>query len=138
MYTVNHQPHSVSTLFSGCTRIDLLLTLYEKAIIGIRAAEEAQKTNQQNTFWQKLIDAQKCILVIHGGLKTDESEVAFNINRLLHFAMNRLWENKFDDACNVLESIRKGFESIRGEATLLEKEGVIPPLEFTCELNASV
>jgi flagellar secretion chaperone FliS len=116
----------------------MLLTLYERAIIKIRAAEEAKKADHLNGFWQKLIDAQKCILVIHGGLKTEESEVAFNIGRLLHFAMNRLWENQFDDACKVLESIRKGFEAIRGEATRLEKEGLIPPLEFVGELNTSV
>ncbi|MEQ1905018.1 MAG: hypothetical protein ABL888_12595 [Pirellulaceae bacterium] len=116
----------------------MLLTLYERAIIKIRAAEEAKALVQMNTFWQRLIDAQKYILVIHGGLKTEESEVAFNIGRLLHFAMNRLSEHKFDDACKVLESIRKGFEAIRGEATRLEKQGLIPPLEFAGELNTSV
>lgn len=128
MYTASKK-YSVETRFQGWTRIDMLLALYDRTIANVKAAQQAKASDQTVLFGEKMLDAQKCLFGLFSGLKPEQDEIAFNNARLLHFAMGRLIENQFDDVLLVLESIRNGFESIREEATQLEKEGHIPPME---------
>lgn len=114
----------------------MLLALYDRAIVSVRAAQEAHAANNAGVYAEKFLDAQKCILAIHSGLKPDEYEMAHDIARLLHFIMTRLCEHNFDEAVHFLEKIRNSFEAIREEATKLEKDGKIPSLEFSGGLNA--
>lgn len=130
-------PHyQIQTMFGGWTRIDMLLELYDRAITSIRGAQAAKESNHEQLFTEKFIDSQKCILAIHGGLRPDEYEIAYDIARLLHFVLTRLGEYNFEEAAYFLEKLRNSFEAIREEATQLEKQGKIPSLESSGGLNA--
>ncbi len=134
---MSSSPHyQIETMFGGWTRIDMLLALYDRAIASVRGAQMARESGNETLFADKFIDAQKCILAIHGGLKPDEFEIAFDIARLLHFVLTRLGEYDFDESARFLEKLRGSFEAIRDEATQLEKAGKIPPLELSSGLDA--
>jgi flagellar protein FliS len=135
---MNQTPHyPIETMFGGWTRIDMLLALYDRAIASVRGADLAKRSGNDAEFADKFIDAQKCILAIHGGLKPDEYEIAFDIARLLNFILTRLSEYNFEEAAHFLEKLRSGFEGIREEATELEKSGKIPTLELSAGFNAT-
>jgi flagellar protein FliS len=130
-------PHyQIETMFGGWTRIDMLLALYDRATASVQGAEMAKDAGNDAQFAEKFMDAQKCILAIHGGLKPDEFEIAFDIARLLHFVLTRLSEHNFAEAAHFLEKLRGSFEAIRDQATELEKAGKIPPLELSSGLDA--
>ena len=76
----------------------------------------------------QLLQAQKALLAIQTGLKPEESEVAFNIARLLHFVLARVADKEFAPAIHVLETLREGFQGIADEANDLEAKGEIPAL----------
>ncbi len=113
----------------------MLLELYDRAILATRAAEEAKLTDRHQ-FAENFLEAQKYILAIQSGLNPDDHEIAMNISRLLHFASTQLASHQFAAAIDVLQSLRSGFEAIREEATQLEQEGVIPPINLTSGFNA--
>ena len=124
-------PHyPIETMFGGWTRIDMLLALYDRAIASVRGAQIAEKEGNEALFAEKYLDAQKCVLAIHGGLKPDEHDVAYDIARLLHFILTRITEHNFNEAAHFLEKLRSGFEAIHEEATELERQGKIPPLDL--------
>ncbi len=132
MYT---NPYKIETQINGWTRIDMLLALYDRAIVSVRLAHAAEQANSQDIFADKFLDSQRCILAIHSGLKPDEYDMSHNIARLLHFIMTRIGEHNFDEAVHFLEKLRNSFESIREEATKLERDGKIPSLDFAGGLN---
>ncbi len=121
--------YQIQTMFGGWTRVEMLLELYDRAISSVRGAEAAKKANDDKLFAEKFIDSQRCILAIHGGLKPDEYEIAYDIARLLHFVLTRLGEYNFEEAAHFLQKLRDSFETIREEASELEKTGKIPSLE---------
>ncbi|HMO14442.1 MAG TPA: flagellar protein FliS [Pirellulaceae bacterium] len=130
--------YNARTIIQGWTRIDMLLALYDRAIASIRAAAHAKQHDDSNAFWEKTLFAQKCLLAIHSGLKPEEHDVAFNISRLVHFAMSKLCDHEFEIAIETLESIRASYEAIREEATQLEHQGTIPALDFSNSLTTTV
>ncbi|HMP79284.1 MAG TPA: flagellar protein FliS [Pirellulaceae bacterium] len=127
--------YQANAVVNGWTRIDMLLAVYDRAIEMTRAAA-AQSDRTQLPFWDKLLGAQKCVLALHSGLKLDECEIAFNVARLLHFVMSQLCEHRFDDALQILESLRSSFEAIRDESNELERLGKIPPVTSTSDVLA--
>ncbi len=116
----------------------MLLAIYDKGIAAIRAVQEAVATNDQATYAARITEAQKCVLAIHGGLKPDEHDVAYNIARLLNFVLLKLEEKEYGEAARFLELLRKSFAEIYDEAVALEQQGVIPPLELTQSTGALV
>lgn len=132
------QPHyrtyPLQSQLHGWTRIDMLIALYDRAIASIRALAEGSSTSLPIDA-EKFLDAQKCLLAIHAGLKPEESEIAFNVARLIHFVSGELTARRCDNAVSILESLRNGFDAVREEATRLEMEGKIPSLENSQSLN---
>jgi flagellin-specific chaperone FliS len=116
-------------VFSGWTRIDLLLQLYDRAVEKVTDTKSAMESGDNDGYVQSFVDSQKTILAIHSGLKADEHDVAFNVARLLHFVLQSLAEKKFDDAIKVLSELRDGFNAIHIEANELEASGQIPPMD---------
>jgi flagellar protein FliS len=131
----NNNAYQIQSMFNGWTRIDMLLALYDRAIVSTRQAQEAQQANNDAMFAEKFIDAQRTILAIHSGLKPDEYELSHNIARLLHFIATRLSEHNFDEAVHFLEKLRNSFEQIREEATKLEIAGKLPSFELNGHVN---
>ena len=129
--------YKIQDLSGNWTRIEMLLKLYDRAVVSITGAEEALQSNDEAAFSRNYVDAQKTVLAIHTGLKPDEYEIAFNIARLLHFVLRCLEERKFADAKKVLNQLRSGFAAIAAEANELEQAGSIPPMETSDEYSAT-
>ena len=54
---MNQSPHyPIQTMFGGWTRIDMLLALYDRAIISVRGAQSAQQAGDEAEFAAKFID----------------------------------------------------------------------------------
>ena len=121
----NYKKHS---LVGGWTRIDMLLQVYDLAIGSLEACKVCFEQHDAAGYARHLVEAQKAMLVIHSGLKPDESEVAFNVARLLHFAMVAIEKADFVKALNVLGQLRQGYAAISDEANELERSGEIPPM----------
>lgn len=127
--------YNKQVLFGGWTRIDMLIQLYDRAIASLEGADDAMKSGDDATYARLFLDAQKTILAIHTGLKPDEYEIAFNVARLLHFALVSIENKKFEDAVMVLKNLRDGFDAISDEANDLERTGQIPAFETHDELH---
>lgn len=125
----------MSNLMTGWTRIDMLLAIYDRGITAIRGADEAKNENDPHRQARHTLEAQKCILALHGGLNPDESEVALNVARLLNFVLLCLEQQRFSDAVQILEQLRSGFEAIHDDAVKMEREGKIPPLDFRSDFE---
>lgn len=132
-----YQNYALETMVSGWTRIDMLLALYERAITSIRGAQEAALANDEVLLVSRMLESNRYLLALHGGLNTDEYEVAANVARLLNFIMLRLEQREFDEAVEFLEKLQSSFEQIREEATELERSGEIPPLSASGGLNTT-
>ena len=132
----SYSNYSLENQFSGWTRIDMLLALYERAISETMAAKEAKLAGDENRLAQKLIVANRLMLALHGGLKIDEYPLAMDIARLLNFVVFRLEQHNFDEAIHFLEKTKSAYESIRDEAASLEKNGTIPALNKRPGLDA--
>lgn len=130
-----NNPYQIQSMFNGWTRVDMLVALYDRAIVSIRQAQEAKQSDDNIVFSEKFIEAQRCVLAIHSGLKPDESPIAHNIARLLHFVSTRLSEHEFEEAAYFLEKIRNSFDAIREEAAALERSGKIPSFELASGIN---
>lgn len=115
-------------VFYAWTRVDMLIALYERAITTISETNKAMVSGDNEAYAKNFLDAQKTILAIHSGLKPDEHEVAFNVARLLHFCLQCMVNQKFEDALKVLTELHSGFQAIEEEANALEAEGKIPPM----------
>jgi flagellin-specific chaperone FliS len=119
---------ALESMINGWTRIDMLLALYERCIDSVQAAKVAQQNENDSSMRVFILEAQKTILALHSGLKTDEDEVAQNIARLLNFILLRIEEQEFDEANRFLEQLHGSFLQIREAAVELEAKGVIPPI----------
>ncbi len=133
-YSKKH--YELRTQFGGWTRIDMLLAIYDKAIVAIQSLEEAHRDSDPQAVARNLTETHKCVLAIHSGLKPDEHEIAYNIARLLHFVLLKLEEQEFGDAVRILSNLREGFSKIYDEATRLEAAGEIPSLEINDSVSS--
>lgn len=127
--------YNKQVLFGGWTRIDMLIQLYDRAIASLEGAQESMEAGDDATYARLFLDAQKTILAIHTGLKADEYEIAFNVARLLHFALVSIENRNFKDAIMVMSNLRDGFNGIADEANELERTGQIPSFETHDELQ---
>ncbi|MCA9137411.1 MAG: flagellar protein FliS [Planctomycetales bacterium] len=117
-----------TSIKSGWTRADLLVMLYDRAINAIESCEIAHQAGAMTAYHQHELNTRKTIMTIHAGLKPDETEVAYNIARLLHFVMIKFDEKDFGTCKRILSQIRDGFNQIADEANELEQSGEIPKL----------
>ena len=117
------------SMFGGWTRIDMLLAIYDQAIKSLEKVQEAVANHQAQDYFKHLMASQKAILAIHAGLRPDEDDIAFNIARLLHFVLQCIESDNFADAIKILRNLRNGFTNIQEEASRLEHQGVIPPIQ---------
>jgi flagellin-specific chaperone FliS len=136
MYSANS--YNVQAMFGGWTRIDMLLAIYDRAIAAAEAAETAKQSADQAQLVTKTIEIQKCILAIHGGLKPDEYDIAYDIARILNYALRLIEAKNFSSTAKLLGQLRDGFAAIRAEAIALEQQGKIPPVVETASFSAVV
>lgn len=120
--------YSKNQVIGGLSRVDLLLEIYERAIMALEGCSTSAAANDTTTFCQQFVKAQKAIAAIHAGLKPEQDEVAFNVARILHFVLAEMSAKNFNSAIKLLSNLRDGFAAISEEANQLERDQVIPPL----------
>ena len=113
------------------TRIDVILTLYRKAIENLGKARAALNEHQPNAARQYLLKTQMAVMALSSNLPAFKDETAINFLRLYEFVSYQMVQGKIenvDAADKVLRTLLKGFETVRPEAVALELQGKIPPL----------
>jgi flagellar protein FliS len=115
---------------TGWTRIDLLLAIYDKALMRLDQAEAALKEGQLATAIPFISKAQIAVSTLAGGVRAGAgNELGVNMLRLYSFVVKELSDpsiEKIESARRVLKNLRQGFEGIRNEANALERAGKIP------------
>ncbi|MGB7346358.1 MAG: hypothetical protein WBD20_19220 [Pirellulaceae bacterium] len=122
------QQYKKQSFFGGWTRIEMLLQIYDRAIVSIDGCKAALEAENEWSFTNHYIAAQKAILAIHSGLEPEKDVVAFNVARLLHFVVICIQERNLEDANKVLKQLRDGFAAVADDVNQLERDGVIPPI----------
>ena len=125
----------IDTTAGNGTRIDMLLSLYDRAIATIRFAQYAKEANDNQLLTRKLLEANRVMLALHGGLNTEEFDMAVAVGQLLNFVMLRLEQHNFEEAVYFLEKLQTSFGQIRDEAVALERAGKIPPMSASKGLD---
>lgn len=116
---------------TGWTRIDLLLAVYDKALLRLDQAETALKAGQTAVAIPLIAKAQIAVCTLAGGVRAGVgNELGVNMLRLYDFVVRELTEprvDKIESARKILKNLRQGFETIRGEANALERSGRLTP-----------
>jgi flagellar secretion chaperone FliS len=120
--------YQTQKLQGGWTRAEMLLQVYDHAIVCIERCQAALRDNQPASYSKHLLKAYKAILALHSGLKAEEDEVAFNIARLLHFAIVCIEKKELEPALKILRDLRDSFAAIADQANELEAQGIIEPM----------
>jgi flagellin-specific chaperone FliS len=115
---------------TGWTRIELLLAVYDKALLRLDQAEAALKDGRKEAAVPLIAKAQLAVSVLAGGVRAGAgNELGVNMLRLYDFVVRELTDpqiEKIDSARSVLKNLRQGFETIRTEANALERSGRLP------------
>ncbi len=134
---MNAADHYKNQVTNGWTRIDMLLALYDAIVDSLSSAEEAQAEQNESRLAQEMLRAQRVMLGILAGLDHDRHELAGEIGRLCHFALDRISHRDFTAARHVLSPLKEAFEEISEQAHELERTGATPPLEQNQSLNVT-
>jgi flagellin-specific chaperone FliS len=124
-----------------CTRIDMLLALFDAAIDRTEQVLEAERSQDENSVKRLRTRAQLVIIGLWSGVCAEGGEVSANLGRLYQFTAQALGEGgpeAIRGALQVLRTLREGLEGIQGEAIELERNGTIPPIDAACAVRALV
>jgi len=122
---------------NGWTRIDMLLALYDGLVDSLSSAEEAQATQDETRLTREMLRVQRLMLGILAGINRDGHDLAGQIDRLCHFALDRISQRDFSAARRILTILKEAFEGILEQAHELERTGVTPRLEEDRALNVT-
>jgi flagellin-specific chaperone FliS len=114
------------------TRIDLILTLYRTAIDSLDRAEALLREQKIDAARPLLTKTQWIVSAMGAGLLDDIDETANNFRKLYEFVSFKLTQGSAEDivaARRVLATLLEAFNSVRGQAMILEAEGKIPTLD---------
>lgn len=112
---------------TGWSRVDLLLALYDGALIRLEKAEAAIRAGDPLSALAPLSKAQLIVTELAAGVTLEENEeVGGNLLRLYEYITHNLRKPELEGigkARSVLVILREGFEAVRAEATDLERTG---------------
>jgi flagellar protein FliS len=114
------------------TRIDLILTLYRKALDHLGQAAAALADKRPDNALPHLNKTQLIVVGMASGLPAFKDETAVNFLRLYEFVAYQLAQCTSESvaaAANVLRTLLKGFEAVREQAASMEMQGKIPSLD---------
>ena len=123
------------------TRIDMLLALYDAALLELEKARIAHDQADHLLAKRHCIKALRVICQLRSGVDPHYGDLSRQFDRLFEFVTTCIAGGSVAnvaDAVTVLSTLREGFEGIREEAVEMEKNGTIPPLEFTPTLEKLV
>ena len=116
----------------GWTRIDMLVALYDAALLKLEQAMQAGNDGHALTARRRSLEALRLVAQLNAGIARQYGNLADNLANLFHFVSLRILADDgagLADAHRILETLRAGFSEIRDEAVELESEGVIPQIE---------
>jgi flagellin-specific chaperone FliS len=134
---MNAADHYKNQITNGWTRIDMLLALYDAIVDSLSSAEEAQAGDDQSRLSREMLRTQRLMLGILAGIDHDRHDLAGEIGRLCHFALDRISQQDLSAARRILSILKEAFEGISEQAHELERTGVTPPLEEHRSLNVT-
>ena len=114
------------------TRIDVILTLYRRAIRNLGWAREALTQAQPGVARPWLLQTQLIVASLASELPGSKDEAAINFLRLYEFVAHQMKVGtieSIDASVRVLTPLLQGFEAVREQAMALERQGAIPPLD---------
>jgi flagellin-specific chaperone FliS len=116
----------------GTTRIELILSLYDQAIDRLGQAEKLLEKDADSLRAKTLAGQVQTIVSGMSAGVVSKDPLSINFLRLYEFVAHRVSRPSVQncrDAAKVLRTLREAFETVRSEATLLERSGEIPPLD---------
>ncbi len=116
---------------AGLTRVDMLVSLYDRAICHIGQIETAWKSGDESGRALHQFKAQKIIAGLHAGLVEKDDPLTGNLARLFEFCQHQIATGKTEPARRTMAMLREAFAAIREESNQMEAAGSIPPLELT-------
>jgi flagellin-specific chaperone FliS len=125
----------------GTTRIELILSLYDQAIDRLGQAEKLLETDADSLRAKTLAGQVQTIVSGMSAGVVSKDPLSINFLRLYEFVTHRVSRPSVQncrDAVKVLRTLREAFESVRSEATLLERSGEIPPLDSVPGVKVTV
>jgi len=123
------------------TRIDMLLSLYDKAISNVEAAIEANQKQDEPAERGYRTTAIRMVLGIAAGLDLAQGDIPKQIARLCDFMHNSLANEGVESlqaTKRVLMTLHEAFDGIQDEARELEVQGKIPRFSLQSTLEVSV
>ncbi len=114
------------------TRIEMLLALYDAAMLRLAEAQSMLAEGQQSAARQKALETVRIVAQLKAGVNSEYGELSENLERLYEYVNVCLLRGdaaNLSSASKVLTQLREGFDGIRAEANELENQGEIPPLE---------
>ena len=125
----------------GTPRIELILSLFDQAIVRLEQAQ-ALVEKDPNSLRAKTLAAQvQSIMCGMSAGIVNRDPLSVNMLRLYEFVTHRVSQpsvGSFRDAAKVLRTLRAAFESVRGQATMLERAGEIPPIDAVSGVKVTV
>ena len=119
------------------TRADLILALYDRTVVTLRALSEAIMTDDVHVM-KNQTSVIFLLEQIVEGVDTESCTYADEILRICEYAF-RAANEKDVEAINAsaaaLEKVQEGFATIRSEAVAMENSGTIPPLHSPMEFE---
>jgi flagellin-specific chaperone FliS len=114
------------------TRIELILTIYRKALENLVRARRALTQDQPDVARPLLLQTQLIVSTMATELPAYKDELSVNFLRLYEFVAHQMKVGtiaSIDAAVRVLTPLQAGFEAVREQAVALERQGAIPPLD---------
>jgi flagellin-specific chaperone FliS len=127
----HHRGYRKANPLAGLTRIEMLLALYDRAILHTEQFGTAIRSGDQAARALHQYKAQKLVAGLAAGLASDESGLNGNLARLFEFCQHQLASSNFAPVLKTLHTLRNAYAEIRAEGNQLEGSGTIPPIDLT-------
>jgi flagellin-specific chaperone FliS len=113
----------------GWSRVDMLLALFDGAIIRLEMAAGALGRGERETAVRLLTRAGLIVCELAAGVDTDYAHAAefLRLYAVASRAIGAATVEQTGAALAVLRAMREGLAGLREEAARLEREGVLPP-----------
>jgi flagellar protein FliS len=129
---------SLETTIGSMPRVDVLLSLYDRAIQHLEDSIAALRLQDTNKATRLTMKARLTVLGLIAGVIPNSVDVADNLLRLYQFVLSAAEDGKLEKmqgGVNVLKTLREGFEGARSEAIRLERTGAIAPVTFSSSMT---
>jgi hypothetical protein len=118
----------------------MLIALYEATEQSLHAGIDVLKQQELAKFPMAQLRTQRLLLALFDGVDPKVNDVARNIQGLLLFALEKVFQRTAVDweaAAGVISTLADGFREIRSEGKRLEAAGELLPLDFTASFALS-